>query len=92
MVGFPFPSFVGRGLLEYTAHEAILCHNVKTQWLPQDNHTSRIVIGKSIQGAKNGEQYLQRRIVIDQVGAKLSSKARPRARNNGAHRKDTADE
>ena len=47
-------------------HEAILCHSIWTQWLPTDNHESRIVIGKFTQGAKNGEQHLQRRIVTDQ--------------------------
>ena len=57
--------FEENGLLEYTAHEAILCHGDKTQWLPEDNHAARIVIGKFTQGARAGEKHMQRRLVTD---------------------------
>ena len=58
--------FEERGLLHYTAHEAILCHGDKTQWLPEDNHAARIVIGKFTQGASAGEKYMQRRLITDE--------------------------
>ena len=58
--------FEERGLLQYTAHEAILCHGDNTQWLPEDNHAARIVIGKFTQGARAGEKYMQRRLITDE--------------------------
>lgn len=56
---------VDRELLEYTAHEAILCHSAFTNWLQHDNHAARIVIGKFAQGANEGEKHMQRRLITD---------------------------